>query len=89
MNKDNLFVALVFYGVIWCGLFGRNTSAIVFLGNILDRLAEQGWLPFKFDSNSKMQPNYYAKFILGGNHDRTIEMAFMDQTVNLDAYSGR
>ena len=21
MNKDNLFVALVFYGVIWCGLF--------------------------------------------------------------------
>lgn len=21
INKDNLFVALVFYGVVWCGLF--------------------------------------------------------------------
>ena len=23
MNKSNLFVALVFYGVWWCGLFGQ------------------------------------------------------------------
>ena len=25
MNNENLFVALVFYGIRWCGLFGQNT----------------------------------------------------------------
>ena len=47
-----------------------------------ERLAELGWKPFKPDS--KIQPNCYAKFIFGGNHDRTLEMAFGDQTVNLE-----
>lgn len=46
------------------------------------RLAELGWKPFKPDS--KIQPNCCAKFIFGGNHDRTLEMAFGTQTVNLD-----
>lgn len=46
-----------------------------------ERLAELGWKPFKPDS--KIQPNCCAKFIFGGNHDRTLEMAFGDQTVNL------
>ena len=47
-----------------------------------ERLAELGWKPFKPDS--KVQPNCCAKFIFGGNHDRTLEMAFGTQTVNLD-----
>lgn len=49
---------------------------------LMDRLTELGWHPFKADS--KIQPNCCAKFIFGGNHDRTLEMAFGDQTVNLD-----
>ena len=47
-----------------------------------ERLAELGWKPFKPDS--KIQPNCCAKFIFGGNHDRTLEMAFGEQTVNLE-----
>lgn len=47
-----------------------------------DRLNELGWHPFKEGSNN--QPNMVAKFIFGGNHDRTLEMAFGQQTVNLD-----
>ena len=45
-----------------------------------ERLTELGWKPFKPDS--KIQPNCCAKFIFGGNHDRTLEMAFGTQTVN-------
>ena len=47
-----------------------------------ERLTELGWKPFKLDS--KIQPNCCAKFIFGGNHDRTLEMAFGTQAVNLD-----
>ena len=47
---------------------------------LMDRLAELGWHPFKADS--KIQPNCCARFIFGGNHDRTLEMAFGDQAVN-------
>lgn len=47
-----------------------------------ERLAELGWKPFKPDS--KIQPNCCAKFVFGGNHDRTLEMAFGTQAVNLD-----
>ena len=47
-----------------------------------ERLNELGWKPFKQDS--KIQPNCCARFIFGGNHDRTIEMAFGDQTINLE-----
>ena len=47
-----------------------------------ERLTELGWKPFKPDS--KIQPNCCAKFVFGGNHDRTLEMAFGAQTVNLD-----
>ena len=46
-----------------------------------ERLTELGWKPFKPDS--KIQPNCCAKFIFGGNHDRTLEMAFGTQAVNL------
>ena len=51
-----------------------------------ERLTELGWKPFKPDS--KIQPNCCAKFIFGGNHDRTLEMAFGTQTVNLDKGAG-
>lgn len=47
-----------------------------------ERLTELGWKPFKPDS--KIQPNCCAKFIFGGNHDRTLEMAFGTQIVNLN-----
>ena len=47
-----------------------------------ERLTELGWKPFKPDS--KIQPNCCAKFVFGGNHDRTLEMAFGTQAVNLD-----
>ena len=47
-----------------------------------ERLTELGWKPFKPDS--KIQPNCCAKFIFGGNHDRTLEMAFGNQTVSLE-----
>ena len=47
-----------------------------------DRLAALGWKPFKQDS--KIQPNCCAKFIFGGNHERTMQMGFGDQTVNLE-----
>ena len=47
-----------------------------------ERLAELRWKPFKADS--KIQPNCCAKFIFGGNHDRTLEMAFGNQSVNLE-----
>ena len=38
---------------------------------------ELSWKPFK--SNSKIPPNCCAKFVFGGNHDRTLEMAFGNQ----------
>ena len=47
-----------------------------------ERLTELGWKPFM--PASKIQPNCCAKFIFGGNHDRTLEMAFGNQTVNLE-----
>lgn len=47
-----------------------------------ERLDALGWKPFKPDS--KIQPNRCAKFIFGGNHDRTLEMAFGNQTVILE-----
>ena len=47
-----------------------------------ERLSELGWKPFKPDS--KIQPNCCVRFIFGGNHDRTIEMAFGNQVVNLE-----
>lgn len=47
-----------------------------------ERLAELGGKPFKPDS--KIQPNCCAKFVFGGNHDRTLEMAFGNQSVNLE-----
>lgn len=47
-----------------------------------ERLDELGWKPFKLDS--KIQPNCCAKFVFGGNHDRTLEMAFGNQSVNLE-----
>lgn len=47
-----------------------------------ERLEELGWKPFKL--NSKIQPNCCAKFVFGGNHDRTLEMAFGNQSVNLE-----
>ena len=47
-----------------------------------ERLAVLGWKPFKPDS--KIQPNCCAKFVFGGNHDRTLEMAFGNQNINLE-----
>lgn len=47
-----------------------------------ERLDELNWKPFK--SNSKIQPNCCAKFVFGGNHDRTLEMAFGNQSVYLE-----
>ena len=47
-----------------------------------ERLNELNWKPFK--SGSKIQPNCCAKFVFGGNHDRTLEMAFGNQSVNLN-----
>mgnify|MGYP001780488761 CR=1 FL=1 len=47
-----------------------------------ERLNELNWKPFK--SNSKIQPNCCAKFVFGGNHDRTLEMAFGNQSVYLE-----
>lgn len=52
---------------------------------LADRLAELGWHSFK--EGSKNQPNMCAKFIFGGNHDRTLQMAFGDQTVCTDRLS--
>lgn len=50
-----------------------------------ERLAALGWKPFKPDS--KIQPNCCAKFVFGGNHDRTLEMAFGEQKPNLEKAS--
>lgn len=47
-----------------------------------ERLDELGYHPFKVDS--KIQPNICARLIFGGNHERTLEMAFGNQTVNLN-----
>lgn len=47
-----------------------------------ERLAALGWKTFKPDS--KIQSNCCAKFVFGGNHDRTLEMAFGNQNINLD-----
>ena len=47
-----------------------------------ERLDALGWKPFNPDS--KIQPNCCAKFIFGGNHDRTLEMTFGNQTVSLE-----
>ena len=49
------------------------------------RLDELGWKPFKPDS--KIQPNSCAKIIFGGNHERTLQMAFGNQKVSLEKNS--
>lgn len=49
---------------------------------IQERLDELEYHPFKADS--KIQPNICARLIIGGNHERTLEMAFGSQTVNLN-----
>ncbi len=46
------------------------------------RLLKLGWHPFK--EGSKIQPNCCAKFIFGGDHDRTLQMAFGSQEMNLE-----
>ncbi len=50
MNKDNLFVALVFYRLGWCGLFGQNT---IFGGEIGICL-------------SKIHPSFFSSGIYDG-----------------------
>ena len=50
-----------------------------------ERLAALGRKTFKPDS--KIQSNCCAKFVFGGNHDRTLEMAFGNQNINLDTGS--
>lgn len=52
------------------------------LGYMDKRLDELEYHPFKADS--KIQPNICARLIIGGNHKRTLEMAFGNQTVNLN-----
>ena len=47
-----------------------------------ERLNELGWRPFKADS--KIQPNCCARFIFGGNRERTLDMAFGIQDVKLE-----
>lgn len=49
---------------------------------LVERLNQLGWHSFK--EGSKNQPNMCAKFIFGGNHDRTLQMAFGNQTVCTD-----
>lgn len=49
---------------------------------LAERLEQLRWHSFK--EGSKNQPNMCAKFIFGGNHDRTLQMAFGDQTVCTD-----
>ncbi len=49
---------------------------------IQERLDELKYHPFKADS--KIQPNICAKLIIRGNHERTLEMAFGNQIVNLN-----
>ena len=49
---------------------------------LAERLEQLSWHCFK--EGSKNQPNMCAKFIFGGNHDRTLQMAFGDQTVSTD-----
>lgn len=49
---------------------------------LAERLELLGWHNFK--EGSKNQPNMCAKFIFGGNHDRTLQMAFGDQAVCTD-----
>ena len=46
-----------------------------------ERLDELGYHPFKADS--KIQPNICATMIIGGNHERTTEMAFGNQLDDL------
>ena len=38
MNNENLFVALVFYGLKWRGLFGQNTIFGGEIGICLDKI---------------------------------------------------
>ena len=38
MNNENLFVALVFYGLRRCGLFGQNTFFGGRIGICLDKI---------------------------------------------------
>lgn len=47
-----------------------------------ERLDELEYHPFKADS--KIHPNICARLIIGGNHKRTLEMAFGNQTVDLN-----
>ena len=70
---------------LWCGKYyvhplGYHKQNLD--KRIEKRLTKLGWHPFKKDS--KIQPNCCAKFIFGGDHDRTLEMAFGSQEVNLD-----
>ena len=66
--------------------YDKTRMKLNFEIRLQERLSELGWKPFKQDS--KIQPNCCARFIFGGNHDRTIEMAFGDQTVNLEKDAG-
>ena len=49
---------------------------------LAERLNQLSWHSFK--EGSKNQPNMCARFIFGGNHDRTLQMAFGNQTVCTD-----
>lgn len=48
-----------------------------------NRLAELGFNPYK--SGAANVPNVFMDFVIGGNHDRMVEMAFGEQAVNIDS----
>ena len=48
-----------------------------------DRLSELGFKPYK--SGVPNPPNVVMDFVIGGDHDRMIAMAFGQQTVNVDS----
>ncbi len=48
-----------------------------------NRLTELGFKPYK--SGAPNPPNVCMDFVIGGDHDRMIEMAFGEQTVNVDS----
>ena len=48
-----------------------------------NRLSELGFKPYK--SGAPNPPNVVMDFVIGGDHDRMIEMAFGEQPVNVDS----
>lgn len=61
----------------------KHSQSVPLHERLRNRLTELGFKPYK--AGAPNPPNVCMDFVIGGNHERMTEMAFGEQTVNVDS----